>query len=165
MATRQEQEHLKHIAERRADTVSFLSGDRKPEQERSACAAFLRGLGVPFLVAEVRSTIRGQDPPDVIFRDGCFEVCEVLNQDRKRHDEARALARQAQQAQTIEDIWLPSAALTIWLCNRIGQFTLIVGTDPLHEFRHREHASGFHHRPFPMNPFGFNGIEPGTLAR
>jgi hypothetical protein len=42
---------------------------------------------------------------------------------------------------------------------------LIVGTDPLPEFRHREHASGFHHRPFPMYPCGFNGIEPGTRAR
>jgi hypothetical protein len=58
-----------------------------------------------------------------------------------------------------------SAALTIWLCNGVSQFTLVVGTDPLHEFRHREHARGFHHRPFPMDPFGFNGIEPGTLAR
>ena len=45
MVTRQERDQIKHIAERRADTVSFLSGDRKPEQERSACAAFLRGLG------------------------------------------------------------------------------------------------------------------------
>ena len=58
-----------------------------------------------------------------------------------------------------------SAILTVWLCNGVSQFTLIVGTDPLHEFRHGEHASGFHHGPFPMYPFGFNGIEPGTLAR
>jgi hypothetical protein len=42
---------------------------------------------------------------------------------------------------------------------------LIVGTDPLHEFRPREHASGFHHRPFPMDPLGFKGSAPGTLAR
>ncbi|MGH8058111.1 MAG: DUF1780 domain-containing protein, partial [Candidatus Entotheonellia bacterium] len=107
MASRREQEYLRRIAEARADTVSFLSGDRKPEQERGACAAFLRGLGVSFLVEELRSTKRSQDPPDVIFRDGCFEVCEVLNQGRKRHDEARALARQAQEAQTIDDVLLP----------------------------------------------------------
>ena len=34
-------------------------------------------------------------------------MSEVINQNRKRHDEARALARQAQQAQTIKDIGLP----------------------------------------------------------
>jgi hypothetical protein len=107
MVSLQEQEYLRRITEWRADTVSFLSGDRQPEQERSACAAFLRGLGVPFLVAELQSTIKGQDPPDIIFRDGRFEMCEVLSPGYRRHDEPRALARQAQQAQTIDDILLP----------------------------------------------------------
>ena len=60
---------------------------------------------------------------------------------------------------------VPSAALTIWLCQGVRQCTLRVGTDSLYEFRHREHASGWHHRPFPMDPCGFNGIEPGPLAR
>jgi hypothetical protein len=58
-----------------------------------------------------------------------------------------------------------SAALTIWLCNGVRQFTLLVSPDPLHEFRQSEHASGFHHRPLPLYPFAFNGIELGTLAR
>ncbi|MGH8068861.1 MAG: DUF1780 domain-containing protein [Candidatus Entotheonellia bacterium] len=107
MASRQERDYLRHIAKRRADTVSFLSSDRKPEQERSACAAFLRGLGIPFLVAELKSVERGQDPPDIIFRDGRIEVCEHLNQGRRRHDEARAMAQQTQQAQTIDDVLLP----------------------------------------------------------
>jgi hypothetical protein len=59
----------------------------------------------------------------------------------------------------------PSAILTVWLCKGVCQFTLIVGTDPLHEVRHGEHASGFHDGPFPMHPLGLNRIEPGTLAR
>jgi filamentous hemagglutinin family protein len=59
----------------------------------------------------------------------------------------------------------PSAVLTIWLCNGVSQFALVVGADALHEFRHCEHASGFHNGPFPMHPLGLNGIEPGTLAR
>ena len=67
MVTRQERDQIKHIAERRADTVSFLSGDRKPEQERSACAAFLRGFGVPFLVAELRFYYQGPKSPQMLF--------------------------------------------------------------------------------------------------
>src|SRR4029450_14158195 len=58
-----------------------------------------------------------------------------------------------------------SAVLTIWLCNGVSQFALVVGADALHEFRHCEHTSGFHNGPFPMHPLGLNGIEPGTLAR
>jgi hypothetical protein len=60
---------------------------------------------------------------------------------------------------------IPSAVLTIWLCKGVCQFTLIVSTDPLDEFRHGEHTSGFHDGPFPMHPLGLNRIEPGTLAR
>ena len=63
-----------------------------------------------------------------------------------------------------ESLILPSAVLTIWLCNGVSQFALIVGTDPLHEFRRGEHTSGFYDGPFAMHPLGLNGIEPGTLA-
>jgi hypothetical protein len=60
---------------------------------------------------------------------------------------------------------MPSASLTIWLCNGISQFTLIIGTNPLHEFSHGERASRFHHGPFPVHPLGLNRIEPGTFTR
>jgi hypothetical protein len=59
----------------------------------------------------------------------------------------------------------PSAVLTISLCNEVCQFTLIVGTDWLDEFRHGEHTRGFHDGPLPMPPLGLNRIEPGTPAR
>jgi hypothetical protein len=113
MASQQEREYLdfetyrREEAERAKDTVSFLSGPRQPEQERSACAAFLRAIGVPFLVAELTSLAKGKDPPDVLFRDGRngrVEVCESPDPGRRRHDEARARAQWYQQAQTMEDV-------------------------------------------------------------
>jgi hypothetical protein len=59
----------------------------------------------------------------------------------------------------------PSAVLTIWLCNGVRQFALVVGTDPRHEFRHGEPAGRFSDGPFSMHPRGLNGLEPRTLAR
>lgn len=59
----------------------------------------------------------------------------------------------------------PSAALTIYLCNGINQYALVVSTDPLHQFRHRQKARRLSHSAFPMHPLGLNRIEPGTLAR
>jgi hypothetical protein len=58
-----------------------------------------------------------------------------------------------------------SANLTLWLCKGVCQFTVIVGTDALHEFSRGEHTRGFHHSPFPMHPLGLNRIEAGILAR
>ena len=41
---------------------------------------------------------------------------------------------------------------------------MIIGTNPLHQFGHRQQASRFSDRPLAMDPFGFDGIEPRALA-
>jgi Double zinc ribbon len=61
--------------------------------------------------------------------------------------------------------YTPSAVLTIWLCNGVRQFARVGGTDWRPECWHGEHASGLHQGPLPMPPRGFQGMEPGTLAR
>jgi len=38
-----------------------------------------------------------------------------------------------------------------------------IGTDPFSQLTGREQAVRFHHVALAMNPFRFNGIEPGTL--
>ena len=43
-------------------------------------------------------------------------------------------------------------------------FTPIVLTDPVLQFVGREFTGRFHDGPFPMQPAGLNGIEPGTLG-
>ena len=40
---------------------------------------------------------------------------------------------------------------------------MVVGTDALTNLSRREQGSGFNNRTLAMHPFGFNGIEPGTL--
>jgi hypothetical protein len=65
---------------------------------------FLRALGVPFAVEELRWMPAGQDPPDVRFQDACFEVCERLDEGRRRHDEVKADIQRYEQAKTFNDI-------------------------------------------------------------
>jgi hypothetical protein len=57
----------------------------------------------------------------------------------------------------------PRAVLTVWLCNGVCQFTLIVGTDPLYEFSRGEHTRGLHHGPFSVYPCRLDRVEPGAF--
>ncbi len=79
----------------------------KPYRERLTCAMLFRALGVPFTVEELISVPDG--PPhrvDVMFRDARFQVREVLDRERRRHDEPKARIQQLRAAKTSEDALL-----------------------------------------------------------
>ncbi len=107
MTDRQFEEYRKELIEYDRETIRFLSNPKKSERERCVCAAFLRCLGVDFSVAELVSVPESQNPPDVAFREACFEVCDVLDSGRRPHDEARARVEHLEQAETIEDVLVP----------------------------------------------------------
>ncbi len=46
----------------------------------------------------------GQDPPDVNFREARFEVCEHLDEGRRRHDEMKTRVQRYRQANSIDDV-------------------------------------------------------------
>ena len=98
------EEYRRELLEYDHETVRFLSNQQKSERERSVCAAFLRCVGVGFSVAEL---LPGTDPPDVKFRDVCFEVRDILDEGRKPHGEAKAWVERDEQAQTVDDVLLP----------------------------------------------------------
>lgn len=80
----QERLYLRRLVADAEEAISFFSTARKPERERTVCKAFLRCIGIDFSADEITS-IRS-DPPDVAFRDGRFEVTEILDENRPRHD-------------------------------------------------------------------------------
>ncbi len=98
------EEYKRKLIEHNLETDHFLSNKNKSERERCVCAAFLRGLGVDFSVAELVSIAERQSPPDLIFREACFEVCDSLDQGRKAHDEAKARVEWLKGAKTDEDM-------------------------------------------------------------
>jgi hypothetical protein len=67
--------------------VAFFSSGNKGPIERWSFTEFLRNLGLAFQSDEITVTSPGQDPPDIVFRHASFEVKEILDPNRRRHDE------------------------------------------------------------------------------
>ena len=101
----EEMEYLERLVLDAQDTIYFLSSQRKPERERRTCAAFFRCLGVDFTPIEIISV--KTDPPDVTFRSAHFEVVEVLDEGRKRHDEWKAEHQKRLAAEAPDDLVRP----------------------------------------------------------
>ncbi|KFF83365.1 DUF1780 domain-containing protein [Pseudomonas syringae] len=66
---------------------AFLSNARKWERERWVCQRLLQGLNIAH--RNENFTPASQEPPDVLFRDGRFEVFFVLDEGRRLNDEWR----------------------------------------------------------------------------
>ena len=76
-----------------ASVIFFgAGGSQQQAAERWVVRHFLIALGIEFTDEELHSPPR--DPPDIAFRDAAFEVKEIGEVGRRRHDEYReALAR------------------------------------------------------------------------
>lgn len=94
------------LAERRSalrESVAFFTSANKPERERITCTDFLRNLSVSFAESEVTSS--ADEPPDVVFRSARFEIKEILDPGRRRHDEYRAALERAESAAKASDLF------------------------------------------------------------
>jgi hypothetical protein len=96
-----EKAYIDDLIRHTEDSITFFSNSMKPERERSVCAAFLRCLGVDFSANEI--VVEKNDPPDVIFGQANFEIRELYEVGRKRHDEYRERLKELKQAKTIDD--------------------------------------------------------------
>lgn len=99
-----EEEYLKILISDGEESVSFFSNKRKSERERLICAAFLKCLGVDFSINEIDSLSYRQQPPDIIFRSARFEVREILDENRRRHDEFKKKLNNVRNAKNMKDI-------------------------------------------------------------
>jgi len=86
------------------EAVRFWGPGKENQKERELYVAehFLRGLGVDFEVSELIQP--DDDPPDVSFRGALFEVKEVQEPGRKRHDEYKRRLAKARQAERFADL-------------------------------------------------------------
>lgn len=87
------------------ESIKFFSSAKKPDRERTACAAFLQSLNIKFNANDLQSI--KNDPPDVIFGKAKFEVKEFLDDDRRRHDEFKQRLGKLRQAQKLSDLLQP----------------------------------------------------------
>lgn len=86
------------------ESVRFFSSSNKGAIELWTADAFLTNLGIPFQLSELIGVPQGQDPPDVLFRGANFEVKEILDPGRRRHDEYRRAQARAEAAQSADEL-------------------------------------------------------------
>ena len=87
-----DEEYLEAQRKARAAAVDFFRSANKPERERRVVRAFLTNLGLSFADSEL---VAVQDPPDVRFRDANFEVKEIPDEGRRRHQEYKERLEEA----------------------------------------------------------------------
>jgi hypothetical protein len=66
-------------------SVAYFAPGNKKESERWVANTFVENLSIPYSQNEIVSP--DDDPPDIEFRDARFEIKEILDPDRRRHDE------------------------------------------------------------------------------
>jgi hypothetical protein len=82
-----DEEFLEALRRGLHESVAFWSPEKKLERETYTVRTLLRHLGVQYAEAEI--TPEPSEPPDMKFRDARFEIKEILDHDRRRHDEYR----------------------------------------------------------------------------
>lgn len=81
-------DYLRLLTHQAEQANAFLSNARKWERERWVCQRLLQALNVAHRLEEFSAA--RPEPPDVLFRDACFEVFFVLDEGRRLNDEWRA---------------------------------------------------------------------------
>lgn len=82
-----DEEFRKKLAERARESVHFLSNRQKPERERSVVKAFLRFLGISFREECLKVSL--PEPVDVAVFGARFQITDVVDPGRKRHEECK----------------------------------------------------------------------------
>src|SRR5260221_5109724 len=86
-----DEEFLEALRRGLRESVAFWSPDKKLERETYTVRTLLRHLGVEHDEAEIPP--EPAEPPDMNFRGARFEIKEMLDRDRRRHDEYRQKLR------------------------------------------------------------------------
>lgn len=87
------------------ESVEYFSAKNKPERERWICHEFIQNLGLSYDELEVITP--NEDPPDILFRNCRFEIKEVLDLRRRRHNEYKASLQKAVEATDPQDLLKP----------------------------------------------------------
>jgi hypothetical protein len=97
-------EHLRDAILALEESVRFWAPGKDNQKRRELYVAkhFLHGLGVDFAASELHQP--DMDPPDVRFRDAAFEIKEVQDPGRRRHDEYKRKLERARQAKCLADL-------------------------------------------------------------
>ncbi|MBL4835503.1 MAG: DUF1780 domain-containing protein [Pseudomonas sp.] len=78
------------------ESIKFFSSSKKSERERWVVGKFLENMSLPHNEHDIETPV--EDPPDVIALGGLFEVKEILDPGRRRHQEYKNALKAAKNA-------------------------------------------------------------------
>ncbi len=84
------------------ELVRYFSSSYKSERERWVVEALLENMNIAHEQGDVNTS--DQDPPDVVALGAKFEIKEILNPGRRRHEEYKQELERAREAKTAEDL-------------------------------------------------------------
>lgn len=97
-----DEEYLETQRRWRAESVELFRAENKPKRERWVVREFLTNLGVRFTDDELVAV--AQEPPDIQFCDAKFEIKEILDEGRRRHQEYKEGLEKALRATSPGDL-------------------------------------------------------------
>jgi len=98
-------EYLRSLQKNAIEMRIYLGNKAKAERERSVCRAFLRTIGVVFKETEIVAV--KDEPPDTLFRSAQFEIRELIEPDRKRHEEWKEKEKKYSEANSLDELLEP----------------------------------------------------------
>lgn len=107
----EEIEFIKNRIEALNESIHFFSNEMKSERERWVINRLLDYLKLDRGQDEVKSST--EEPIDVVFRDGFFQIKEILNGGRKRGAEYAQALEKAKNARKIADLLEPYSPIDL----------------------------------------------------
>jgi hypothetical protein len=98
-----DEKFIKATRKAREESVRFFSSAGKTERELWVATEFLTNLGIAFAAHEVVAS--KSDPPDVLFRSAEFEIKEILDKGRRRHQEFKDSLKSAMEATSVAELF------------------------------------------------------------
>jgi hypothetical protein len=118
------------------ESIDYFSAFNKPERERWVTLELLKNLNIKHEYEEIK--LSPQDPPDVLFRDCNFEIKEILDPGRKRHDEYKQKHEKALLAKHPRDL-LEDYSPIQFTPVQIGE--LVIQAIPKYQRRYPSHTT------------------------
>jgi hypothetical protein len=104
-------EFIQERIEALEESVEFFSAKNKTEREIWVAESFIQNLNIGYEESEFYSPEK--DPPDVVFRDLAFEVKEILDPGRRRHDEYKEELENARKATNAQEPTSPRFSVAL----------------------------------------------------
>lgn len=97
-----ETDFIKEHVDTLKKNIHFFSNKCKPNREVWVVRRFLSQIGIAFSNEAICAS--SEEPIDVVYHDARFQVKEIIDENRKRGNENKALLRKAENATSISDL-------------------------------------------------------------